>query len=186
MLDQALSQDRQRSEAPQILSKQEYVEETTVANPGLCAVVAEDPILGLSTFGLMQRTHARELILVEVIQASLDHIAAISENIYAFLHAGAEETPAAVRKVDESLGADREPASAPAGVPLALKDVFTTTDTPTTCTSRMLEDYMSPYDATVAVKSRVADIPIPGKTNMDKLVTDSSTGNSTYGPTYNP
>ncbi|MCQ9349619.1 Asp-tRNA(Asn)/Glu-tRNA(Gln) amidotransferase subunit GatA [Corynebacterium sp. 5QC2CO] len=158
----------------------------TAANPNLHAAVAEDPILGLSAFELAQKIHARELTSVEVTQAFLDRIAAIDEDIHAFLHVGAEEALAAARKVDESLDAGEEPTSALAGVPLALKDVFTTTDAPTTCASKMLEGYMSPYDATVTAKLRAAGIPILGKTNMDEFAMGSSTENSAYGPTHNP
>ena len=74
----------------------------TAANPNLHAAVAEDPILGLSAFELAQKIHARELTSVEVTQAFLDRIAAIDEDIHAFLHVGAEEALAAARKVDES------------------------------------------------------------------------------------
>ena len=98
----------------------------TAANPNLHAAVAEDPILGLSAFELAQKIHARELTSVEVTQAFLDRIAAIDEDIHAFLHVGADEALDAARKVDESLDAGEEPASALAGVPLALKDVFMT------------------------------------------------------------
>ena len=79
-----------------------------------------------------------------------------------------------------------EPASALAGVPLALKDVFTTTDMPTTCGSKILEGWMSPYDATLTSRLRAAGIPVLGKTNMDEFAMGSSTENSAYGPTRNP
>ncbi len=71
-------------------------------------------------------------------------------------------------------------------MPLALKDVFTTTDMPTTSGSRILEGWRSPYDATVTARLRAAGIPILGKTNMDEFAMGSSTENSAYGPTRNP
>ena len=71
-------------------------------------------------------------------------------------------------------------------MPLALKDVFTTTDMPTTCGSKILEGWTSPYDATVTARLRAAGIPILGKTNMDEFAMGRSTENSAYGPTRNP
>ncbi len=73
-----------------------------------------------------------------------------------------------------------------AGVPLALKDVFTATDMPTTAGSKILEGWRAPYDATVTTQLRAAGIPILGKTNMDEFAMGSSTENSAYGPTRNP
>lgn len=158
----------------------------TEANSYLHAAVADDPILGLTASELAQKIHSRELTSVEVTQAFLNRIASLDDDVHAFLHVGAEEALAAARAVDESLDRGEAPASALAGVPLALKDVFTTTDAPTTCASKMLEGYMSPYDATVTRKLREAGIPILGKTNMDEFAMGSSTENSAYGPTHNP
>ncbi|BAU95630.1 aspartyl/glutamyl-tRNA amidotransferase subunit A [Corynebacterium suranareeae] len=130
--------------------------------------------------------HSREVTSREVTQAHLDRIAAVDGDIHAFLHVGQEEALKAAEDVDKRLDAGEAPASALAGVPLALKDVFTTTDAPTTAASKMLEGYMSPYDATVTKKIREAGIPILGKTNMDEFAMGSSTENSAYGPTHNP
>lgn len=135
---------------------------------------------------LAEKIHAREISSAEVTQAHLDRIGEIDARINAFLHVGADAALAAATAVDESLAAGDAPASPLAGVPLALKDVFTTTDAPTTCGSKMLEGYMSPYDATVTAKLRAAGIPILGKTNMDEFAMGSSTENSAYGPTRNP
>ena len=144
--------------------------------------VPADSILSMDAYTLAQRIHAGELSSVAVTQAFLDRIQEIDGDIHAFLHVGAEEALATARKVDEDVAAGKEPASPLAGVPLALKDIFTTVDAPTTCASKILEGYVPQYDATVVKKLREAGIPILGKTNMDEF----AMGSSTYGPTYNP
>ena len=129
---------------------------------------------------------AGEISSVAATQACLDRIAATDDTYHAFLHVGAEQALSAAAEVD-ALVADGKPLpSALAGVPLALKDVFTTTDMPTTAGSKILEGWMSPYDATVTARLRAAGIPILGKTNMDEFAMGSSTENSAYGPTRNP
>ena len=135
---------------------------------------------------LAEKIHAREISSQEVTQAHLDRIGELDGDIHAFLHVGADEALAAASNVDDALAAGDQPTSKLAGVPLALKDVFTTTDAPTTCASKMLEGYMSPYDATVTMRLRAAGIPVLGKTNMDEFAMGSSTENSAYGPTKNP
>lgn len=135
---------------------------------------------------LADKIHSREVSSVEVTQAHLDRIDAVDSDLHAFLHVGAETALEAASRVDAALDAGEAPASPLAGVPLALKDVFTTTDAPTTCASKILEGYVAPYDATVTRKIREAGIPILGKTNMDEFAMGSSTENSAYGPTHNP
>ncbi|WP_206490009.1 Asp-tRNA(Asn)/Glu-tRNA(Gln) amidotransferase subunit GatA [Rhodococcus sp. KRD162] len=135
---------------------------------------------------LAARIHARELSAVEVTQAHLDRISEVDGDLHAFLHVAGAEALAAASDVDAGLAAGHAPASALAGVPLALKDVFTTTDMPTTAGSKILDGWMSPYDATLTTKLRAAGIPVLGKTNMDEFAMGSSTENSAYGPTKNP
>ncbi|HEU4541212.1 MAG TPA: Asp-tRNA(Asn)/Glu-tRNA(Gln) amidotransferase subunit GatA [Jiangellaceae bacterium] len=122
---------------------------------------------------------------VEVTQAHLDRIAAVDEQIHAFLHVDADGAVAAARSVDERRAAG-EQLGPLAGVPLALKDVFTTSDMPTTCGSKILEGWRPPYDATVTRRLREAGIVILGKTNLDEFAMGSSTENSAYGPSRNP
>jgi aspartyl-tRNA(Asn)/glutamyl-tRNA(Gln) amidotransferase subunit A len=126
-----------------------------------------------------------EVSALEVAQAHLDRIAKVDDKVNAFLHIDAEGALAAARAVDEKR-ARGEKLGALAGVPLALKDVFTTHGIPTTCGSKILEGWLPPYDATVTRRLREADVVILGKTNMDEFAMGSSTENSAYGPTHNP
>ena len=119
-------------------------------------------LTSLSGADLAEKIRNKEVSSVEVTQAHLDRIEAVDGELGAFLHVGADAALAMAKSVDESLAAGEEPASPLAGVPLALKDVFVTTDAPTTCASKILEGYMSPYDATVVRKIREAGIPILG------------------------
>lgn len=135
---------------------------------------------------LGEKIAAGDVSATEVTQAHLDQIAATDETYHAFLHVGAQEALAAAAAVDKQVAAGEPLASPLAGVPLALKDVFTTTDAPTTAGSKILEGWRSPYDATVTARLRAAGIPILGKTNMDEFAMGSSTENSAYGPTRNP
>jgi aspartyl-tRNA(Asn)/glutamyl-tRNA(Gln) amidotransferase subunit A len=140
----------------------------------------------LSAAELAEQIHRREVSSVEVTRAHLERIGAVDERVRAFLHIDGVSALAAAGAVDAALDAGEQPSSALAGVPLALKDVFTTTDMPTTCGSRMLEGWWPPYDATVTTRLRAAGIPVLGKTNMDEFAMGSSTENSAYGPTHNP
>ncbi|WP_042429346.1 Asp-tRNA(Asn)/Glu-tRNA(Gln) amidotransferase subunit GatA [Streptacidiphilus anmyonensis] len=126
-----------------------------------------------------------EVSAVEVAQAHLDRINAVDEKVHAFLHVDTDGALAAARSVDARRAAGEELGPL-AGVPLALKDVFTTKGVPTTAGSKMLEGWRPPYDATLTRRLKEAGVVILGKTNMDEFAMGSSTENSAYGPTGNP
>ncbi|MGW5523207.1 Asp-tRNA(Asn)/Glu-tRNA(Gln) amidotransferase subunit GatA [Gordonia sp. NPDC003950] len=142
-------------------------------------------ITGLSAADLAAKIAAGEVSSVEVTQAHLDRIAEIDDQLGAFLHVSGAEALVAAKAADDAIAAGETP-SALAGVPIALKDVFTTTDAPTTCGSKILEGWVPPYDAAVTARLRAAGIPILGKTNMDEFAMGSSTENSAYQVTRNP
>jgi aspartyl-tRNA(Asn)/glutamyl-tRNA(Gln) amidotransferase subunit A len=145
-----------------------------------------DDLTRLTAAELATKIHAGDVSAVEVTQAHLDRISAIDATVHAFLHVDADGALTAARAVDADVAAGRPVASPLAGVPLALKDVFTTKGIPTTVGSKILEGWVPPYDATVTRKLREAGVVVLGKTNMDEFAMGSSTENSAYGVTHNP
>ncbi|MFT4051637.1 MAG: Asp-tRNA(Asn)/Glu-tRNA(Gln) amidotransferase subunit GatA [Microbacterium sp.] len=138
----------------------------------------------LTAADLAARLASGEVSSVEATQAHLDRIAAVDADVRAYLHVSDHALDAAAdidrrRAAGETLGAL-------AGVPLAIKDVLVTTDMPSTSGSKILEGFLSPYDATVVARSRAAGLVPLGKTNMDEFAMGSSTEHSAYGPTHNP
>jgi len=128
---------------------------------------------------------AGETSAVDVAQAHLDRIGAVDTAVHAFLHVNTEGAIDAAEAVDDRRARGEELGPL-AGVPVALKDVFTTADMPTTCGSKILEGWRPPYDATITRRLREAGIVILGKTNLDEFAMGSSTENSAFGPTHNP
>jgi aspartyl-tRNA(Asn)/glutamyl-tRNA(Gln) amidotransferase subunit A len=126
---------------------------------------------------------SREISSVELTKAHLDRIAEIDGDLGAFLHVSADALTVA-DEVDAARANGVELDSL-AGVPIAVKDVLATTDMPATAGSKILEGWISPYDATPVARLRAARMVLLGKTNMDEFAMGSSTEHSAYGITRN-
>src|SRR5215475_7612283 len=144
-----------------------------------------DELTRMSAAGLAAAIAGGEVSALEVTDAHLARIGEVDVAVHAFLHVAADEARRAATAVDERRAAG-EPLGPLAGVPLALKDLFTTTDMPTTCGSAILNGWLPPYDATITQRLRQAGVVILGKTNMDEFAMGSSTENSAFGPSRNP
>ncbi len=134
---------------------------------------------------LSDRLAANEVSARELTTACLEQIDQVDGQVKAFLHVDGDRALAAADRVDEQRAAG---AALPrlAGVPLAMKDIFTMTGAPTTCGSRILEGWIPPYNSTITEKVLAAGIVVLGKTNMDEFAMGSSTENSGYQTTHNP
>ncbi|MBV8958902.1 MAG: Asp-tRNA(Asn)/Glu-tRNA(Gln) amidotransferase subunit GatA [Actinobacteria bacterium] len=121
----------------------------------------------------------------QVVEEALSAIGARDGELHAFNHVMADEARAAADAIDLRVGKREDPGPL-AGVPVALKDNMCTRGVPTTCSSKILEGWRPPYDATVVERLVAAGAVIVGKTNLDEFAMGSSTENSAFGPTRNP
>jgi len=128
---------------------------------------------------------ARRFSAAELAAEALEFARAENPKTNAYLHFCPERAMEAAKRVDDRLAHGEDP-GALAGVPIGVKDVIVTKDVRTTCGSRLLENYIPPYDATAIQRIEAAGGVILGKTNCDEFAMGSSTENSAYGPVRNP
>jgi len=121
----------------------------------------------------------------EIAREALKFAEAENPKTNAYLTFAPERALNAARAVDQKIAAGEDPGPL-AGVPIAVKDVILTRGLRTTCASRMLENYVPPYDATTVIRIEQAGGVIIGKTNCDEFAMGSSNENSAFGPVRNP
>ncbi len=135
--------------------------------------------------GLSAQLAAGRLSSVELTRAVLARTLAVEDRIHAFNSRDEADAlkQAAESDVRRATGKSRGPLD---GIPVGLKDVIAVADQPLTASSRMLANFISPYDATVTAKLKQAGAVLWGRLNMDEFAMGSSTENSAFGPTRNP
>ncbi|MGL4461981.1 MAG: amidase, partial [Planctomycetia bacterium] len=134
---------------------------------------------------LLSLMTSREASAREVTAAFCDRIETVEPSIQALLHYDRALAMSQADAVDAKR-AKGEPLGSLAGVPVVVKDVLCAKGTPTTCGSRMLRNYIPPYDAHVVAQLRKADAVLIARANMDEFAMGSSTENSAFHPTANP
>src|SRR3954464_7711252 len=134
--------------------------------------------------GLARELRAREFSVTELTKALLRRIEASQPQLNAFITVTAESALAQAAAAEAAFAAGK--AGPLTGLPLAHKDIFCTRGVRTSCGSRMLDNFVSPYDATVVEKLDAAGMVTLGKTNMDEFAMGSSNETSWYGPVRNP
>jgi aspartyl-tRNA(Asn)/glutamyl-tRNA(Gln) amidotransferase subunit A len=127
----------------------------------------------------------REVSSEELVKAHLDKIEAMDKDLNAFITVNSEAAVQTARNVDKKIK-NGEETGLLAGIPIGIKDNIMTKDLRTTCGSKMLEDFVPPYDATVIRKIINEDGIVIGKTNMDEFAMGGSTETSYFGITRNP
>jgi aspartyl-tRNA(Asn)/glutamyl-tRNA(Gln) amidotransferase subunit A len=128
---------------------------------------------------------SREVSAVELAAAALRYAEAENPKTNAYLHFSPERAMAAAERVDRLIAQGEDPGPL-AGVPIAIKDVIVTSGVKTPCGSRLLAEYIPPYDATAVTRIEEAGGVIIGKTNCDEFAMGSSNENSAFGPVRNP
>ncbi len=143
-------------------------------------------ICGLDIDQLQELIQRRQLSIREVAQAFLDRIDEVDSQLRTFLTVEPRSVLGQADELDRRLKAGQLSMGWLTGIPVAVKDVIITRGLRTTCASRMLADYVPPYDATVVRKLRNDGAILLGKTNCDEFSMGSSTENSAFFPTRNP
>jgi len=139
----------------------------------------------LSLCELQKKFTAGEVTATEIVRGYFLRIGQVEQKVKAYLTQTKDAALAKAGALDEKLKGWRK-TKPMTGMPLAIKDNLCTEGVPTTCSSRMLQHFIPPYDATVIAKLQEQDYILLGKTNLDEFAMGSSTEHSAFGPSRNP
>lgn len=132
-----------------------------------------------------QQLTNKERTAVEITTEFLERISELEPKVHSYLCVTSEQALEQAKKVDAKIAAN-ESIGLLEGIPIAIKDVLCTTGIPTTCGSKILENFIPPYESTVTQKLKDVGAVMLGKTNLDEFAMGSSTENSAYQVTANP
>ncbi|WP_028486148.1 Asp-tRNA(Asn)/Glu-tRNA(Gln) amidotransferase subunit GatA [Thiomicrorhabdus chilensis] len=133
---------------------------------------------------MSEKLHAGEITSVQLTQHYLDRISKYDTELNAYVSVTPELAMMMAEQADKKLASGE--ADLLTGIPVAHKDIFCTDGVKTSCSSKMLDNFIAPYDAHVVSQLKKVGMPILGKTNMDEFAMGSSSESSYYGPTKNP
>ena len=142
-------------------------------------------ITELTVHELQEKLKSKELTIVQIVEAYTKRIKEKEPKIEAFITLQLEEALTKASKLDKKI-ANGEKISSLAGIPIGIKDIICTKGVRTTCASKMLENFIAPYDATVMEKINAEEMISLGKLNMDEFAMGSSTEHSYFKKTKNP
>lgn len=127
----------------------------------------------------------REISSLELTKIFLERIEKLNKSLFSYLNIFFDSALYQAKKIDEQILQQKE-TPVLAGIPLAVKDNILVEGEKCTAASKILSDYIAPYDATVIKKLKAEGCVIVGKTNLDEFAMGASTENSAFGPTHNP
>jgi aspartyl-tRNA(Asn)/glutamyl-tRNA(Gln) amidotransferase subunit A len=141
--------------------------------------------LGISAAEYLSQVREGTISVEEFVAKTIDRIRTLEDKLHAYITIDSENAISSAKKIDKKIRA-REKVGSCLGLPISIKDNICTRGLKTTCASKMLEDFIPPYDATVVSRLKAEDAIIMGKVNLDEFAMGSTTEFSYFGPTKNP